>query len=299
MEAVLVPVIGVSQRSGTHWVADLLAAHPSCRVALDRPGRAGAGWEDLALEPAHLLARYASTLRRRWGEGFDDPELETRLLRCLGDGLTRFVVDPDGAGGDARETHVVTRSPTTAGLDLLPRLWPAARPVLLVRDGADVVASALRSFGGRPERWIRVWREGARAMRAFDDQHPGAAVVVRYEDLVADLEGELRRICVHVGLDHGRYDRDALAGAGIRGSSDTAAGAGGLHWRPQHPPRFTPVGRGRDLPPPVLARLAWLAGPELTHWGYAVPRPPDRPTLHRGRDLVWAAARLGRRTVAR
>ncbi len=267
---VVVPVIGVSQRCGTHALADLLAAHPDCRRPTTRSATRGGDWEDLLLEHADALAGYAHRTRRRWDPAFDDPAAEDRLLAALGSALARFAADPfgDGDPADGTPTHVVTKSPTTAGLHLLPRLRPDARPVLLVRDGADVVASARASFGGSDERWIRVWRQGARDIRDFATTHPGTGLVVRYEDLLADTRA-VAAVCAHVGLDPDRLAVSSLTDLGVRGSSQTAAA--GLHWRPEAPAEFRPVGRGAALPSTVRQRLGWLAGPELAHFGYDVP----------------------------
>lgn len=305
MTPVVVPVIGISQRSGTHWTADLLAVHPGCRHAMARTGQAGSGWEDLVFEQAHHLSSFAADVRRRWGQGFDDAAMEARLLTALGTGLASFVADPDGSAGTVgtpgrslTESHVVTRSPTADGLHLLPRLWPDARPVLVVRDGGDVVASALRSFGGSAERWIRVWRAGARQILAFGNEHPGVGLVVRYEDLIDDLGPQMTRILRHVGLDPGPYDFDRAADLGVRGSSDGAHGQGGVQWGPTHPDDFHPVGRKVSLPSATRHRLAWLAGPELASLGYDTADAPAS-LEHRMRDAAWAVARLGRRALGR
>lgn len=291
----LVPLIGISQRCGTHWLSDLLTSHPDCRRPMARRGTGGADWEDLLLEGSDLLVRYASRTRQRWDPAFRTPALEDRLLASLGTGLARFATDPDDTSPD-QATHVVTKSPTADGLEHLPRLWPGARPVLLVRDGADVVASATASFGGLAERWIRVWRAGAHSIITFLDAHPGIGLLVRYEDVVEDLAGSLVRICDHVGLDPANLDLDAARRLGVRGSSQAAGGAGPLSWEPAHPERFEPVGRGRDLPDDVRERLGWLAGDELRALGYAVP-DAGRPAGHRLRDVAWSGARLTRRAV--
>lgn len=291
---VLVPVIGVSQRCGTHWLSDLLCLHPGCRRPTDRRGTRGADWEDLALAHAGLLSDYATRTRRRWDEAFRTDELESRLLASLGAGLAAFVADPYRER-DGGASHVVTKSPTAEGLAHLPALWPGCRPVLLVRDGADVVASATTSFGGLPERWIRTWRDGARAILSFTRCHPGAGLLVRFEDLVADTEAELRRVCAHIGLEPSAIDPDRVRAVPVRGSSQVAAGTG-LHWRPATPAGFDPVGRGRALDPSVRARLGHLAGAELAALGYTVPEA-GAAAGQRARDLLWGAARLGRRLV--
>lgn len=301
MSTVVVPILGVSQRSGTHWLADLLSCHSDCRPAVGRPGRAGSGWEDLLLEQSATLADYVRDVRTRWGAGFqDDPAMGQRLLRHLGDGLLEFVAIADG-DVPGPSTHVVTKSPTVAGLDRVASLWPSTRPVVLVRDARAVVASAIRTFGGSPERWTRVWREGARMIvrcRAADQS--GQLLLVRYEDLQRDLLPEMARIWAHVGLDPGGFDEQAAGSLPVRGSSETANEGGGVHWDPVPATEgFTPLHRGEQLTTPVLERIRWLAGAELEAFGYDVGAA--RPGWHgqRGRDAAWAIARWGRRAPAR
>jgi hypothetical protein len=82
-------------------------------------------------------------------------------------------------------------------LDLIRRLVPGARFVLMVRDGRDVTASFLRRMGevetGRA-RWIEDNRPVLAARGAAD------ATILRYEDLVADPEARLRAVCAFAGL---------------------------------------------------------------------------------------------------
>jgi hypothetical protein len=316
----VVPVLGITQRSGTHWLADLLACHPDCRPALRRPGLRDAGWEDLLLEQAPLLVRYAAAVRSRWDAGFrHDHALEDALLARLGEATLAFVasVEPDGGATRATPatgaacgaatgaaTHVVTRSPTVEGLELAGRLWPGTPVVVLVRDARAVVASALASFGGSAERWIRVWREGARTiLRARSADRAGQLLVVRYEDLCHDLAGTMTRVLDHVGLDPGCFDAGAAGRLAVRGSSETAREAGGLHWQPVTPPRgFDPLSRGEQLPAAVRARLAWLAGPELAALGYSGGGHDRAEAADAGRqrlaDVRWEVLRAGRRIAA-
>jgi hypothetical protein len=80
----------------------------------------------------------------------------------------------------------------------LDYLGPGARFIHIVRDGRDVVTSRHRRAPDRywvsPQRWVMDVNAG----RALE-KNP-RVITVRYEDLVNDVEGQLRRLCDFLGL---------------------------------------------------------------------------------------------------
>lgn len=265
-------VIGISQRCGTHYLYDLLIRHPDCRPALGRTSWEGS-WEDQLLRFADLLADYADRVVA--SNRLNDASLRATMLRNIGAGLldTLRTVDPDVAPDDPRRP--VTKTPLTDHLELFTDLFGSASLVLLVRDPRATVASALRTFGGPAEKWLQTWRSGARRIAAFVEAHPGAAVVVRYEDLYDDPAGAMTRICSDVGLEPGRYEHAEIP---VRGSSELGGRPAAINWDPV--PRtddFRPLARGDQLPAPVAARLNWLAATEMEQFGYG--GPPAEPAL--------------------
>jgi Sulfotransferase family len=98
-------------------------------------------------------------------------------------------------------------------LPLLRRLFPDAQYVHLIRDGRDAAISFLSMSEGiafetwahprSPAAFASVWRsEVAAARRHGQRLGPGRYLEVRYEDLVADAEGSLRRICSFAALPY-------------------------------------------------------------------------------------------------
>jgi Sulfotransferase family len=95
-------------------------------------------------------------------------------------------------------------------LPLLDRLFPDARWVHLVRDGRDAALSFLElpeGFSGRTWAQPRTaaqfaarWRVEIVAARRLGRQAGGRYLELRYEDLVAEPERELRRVCEHASL---------------------------------------------------------------------------------------------------
>ena len=91
-------------------------------------------------------------------------------------------------------------------LPLIERLFPAAVWVHLVRDGRDAALSFLslpEGFSGKTWALPRTaaqfaarWRTEILAARRLG----GSYLELRYEDLVADPERELRRVCDHASL---------------------------------------------------------------------------------------------------
>jgi LPS sulfotransferase NodH len=96
-------------------------------------------------------------------------------------------------------------------LATIDRLFPDAVYVHLIRDGRDAAVSFLEMPAGVvTETWAHPrdaagfacqWRAEVSKARALGRRAGPRYLEVRYEALVADPEGELRRICAHVGLD--------------------------------------------------------------------------------------------------
>jgi hypothetical protein len=97
--------------------------------------------------------------------------------------------------GDKTPRHVLH-------LATLGELFPEARFVHLIRDGRDVALSWAEQFSVPVVFAIRRWaRRVSRGRSAGRVLGPGCYREIRYEDLVADPERELRRLCGFVGLD--------------------------------------------------------------------------------------------------
>jgi hypothetical protein len=95
-------------------------------------------------------------------------------------------------------------------LPLLERLFPDALWIHLVRDGRDAGLSFLalsEGFSGRTWAQPRTaaqfaarWRVEIEAARRLGRRSGGRYLELRYEDLVAEPERELRRVCEHASL---------------------------------------------------------------------------------------------------
>jgi Sulfotransferase family len=95
-------------------------------------------------------------------------------------------------------------------LPLLERLFPDALWVHLVRDGRDAALSFLElphGFSGKTWALPRTvaqfaarWRTEIKAARRLGRQSGDRYLELRYEDLVAEPERELRRVCEHASL---------------------------------------------------------------------------------------------------
>lgn len=89
-------------------------------------------------------------------------------------------------------------------LDTLASLFPSARFIHVIRDGRDCAASFQRRWHRTPEltmfRWKKVLAEGRRQGQSLGHAR---YLEVRYEDVTADAEHWLRRICefVHLPFD--------------------------------------------------------------------------------------------------
>lgn len=159
----------------------------------------------------------------------------------------------------------------------LAALFPEATFVQVVRDGRDVAASfvELGWAAGVTEaalHWRLRVRRGRRDGRALGS---GRYHELRYEDLVADPEAALRRLCdqIDVAWDPAMLDHRARAADVARTTSHPD-----YHRRLAAPVTADLRDWRRDLPEADVARIEAVAGDALAELGYdrSGLRPPTR-----------------------
>lgn len=219
--------------------------------------------------------------------GFDEPR-----LRKIFDGA------PDSAAGAIRAFYsaYATRhskprwgDKTPVYMESIARLGGTlggqARFVHLIRDGRDVAVSRGARAVKRGRAATPVTKEAETWKRRIEDARQQATEVdhyleVRYEDLIADPEATLRRVCDFTELE---FDAGMLAyheGARERLSElSDLPGKGGkvrpgserveAHALTSEPPRADRIERWRtDLAPSSIANYEQVAGELLADLGY-------------------------------
>ena len=286
---------GILPRSGTNFLWDLLLIHADCTR-----GRTPVN-EDLFLDHSDDLVAFVSTVRGAWDPiwGTFDADTTDRLYAAVGDGLLSFLWTD-------RTRRLVSKSPSVRHLDRFFSFFPRARLLILVRDGRAVVQSAMDTFGWDFDRACRAWADAARTIRRFqqiESAHADRWRLVRYEELVDHVEGQLRALFEFLELDATRYDFEAARNLPVRGSSAFGRDGHKVHWEAvTKDASFAPKERWRSWSTARLARFDWLAGAELVELGYASSRVRFSflaRTLQRLRDWRWHAAEAARRALYR
>ena len=164
----------------------------------------------------------------------------------------------------------------------IQRVLPEARFVHIIRDGRDVSLSHLRMNWG-PETYAqsaRLWRNRIRKARkmAPSVKH---YTEIHFEDLVADTEGSLRRVCEFIDLDYdpvmldyheraeGRLAEKARELPRKNRPNQPAEARLESHRLAKEPPRSDRIGMWRErMTDEEVAEYEAIAGDMLVELGY-------------------------------
>jgi len=272
-------------RSGTTMLQVALHAHP--RIAIPPET-----W--LLVDAYRDRMRFGDLATRAGKEALADWLLQRRKLRDLGlgrQGVRRLVLDAPPTLGSALGALLQgyaqrfdkprwgdKRPAYYQDVSAVLRLFPDAQFVHLVRDPRACVASLQRMpwwRQGTPAAvatWVEAVDYGARWRSRLG---PGSWHELRYEDLVADPEPELRRLCAYLGEQYSpamtRPDSVPRAAVPRRKTWHARARSG------MDSDRTTAYRQGLDRVD--LQLVEWVAGSRLQRAGYALEgagRPPSR-----------------------
>jgi sulfotransferase family protein len=165
--------------------------------------------------------------------------------------------------GAERGTDLIwgDKSPAyTEHVDLLGRLFPQARVIHVVRDVRDYCLSLRKTWNKNMIRGAQRWADGVVKARRDGERLGDRYMEVRYEDLLAQPEAELRRCCSFLGL---AFDRSLLE---LRFSTEHLGDAQGARTIVSTNARKYE----QMLEPGMRARIEAIAGSALREFGYGV-----------------------------
>jgi protein-tyrosine sulfotransferase len=255
---------GVLPRSGTNYLANAIALHP------DVAGFPRQMWEF----PMLYVAPGAEALQSEFTAMFPGNEAilgRYEFLTYLASGWMAALQS------DAGRKRILMKSPHVQHIGLFPAIFPRDKLVLCIRDGRDVVASTMKTFGGHLLRKsfrqiVMEWKLATEAALTFAEggpNHYGNAVVIRYEDGVRDPRQVMQDLLVTLDLDPARFPFDQLTELPVIGSS-TSQAEGAMRWQPvERDSSFNPIGRWHDWPRRRMKEFMHIAGDTLTRAGYA------------------------------
>lgn len=287
-------ILSLTRRSGTNFLYQLLGRHPD--VA---PSRL---YEDFILHDAHLLYEYVQSTERNWHPGWAGASVAAALVRELGDGLRRFLVGVGSEQGNCGK-RLVTKTPSIQNASTLFQLLPDAFLVIILRDGRDTVESGVRSFGWSYEEATRAWCAQAAKLLQFKREqieHRDRYRIVRFEDLTANPEGQLREILGFLELDASQYDFTTITSVPVYGSSTFRGSRGGIDWEPvAKTDAFNPIGRWECWSAYRRRRFSRVAGRLMHELGYNCEPWRGSGIEALGHAVIDALMRRRRRSLGR
>ena len=287
-------------RSGTKLLRALLNRHAGVRIAnietefLPWLARRFVRFGDLR-DPARFAAFHAAMSRHsyfRWRAEHGRPVDAGRWHAACAEfsvagvfeGLIREDVDaPQGSGriwGDKSPSYI-------DDLRLIVRLYSAAKVLHIIRDVRDYCLSMHKAWGKDMLRAAQRWADGVRDARADGARLGADYLELRYEDLLADPESELQRVCAFLGV---AFDPGMLE---LERSSENLGDARGAS-------RVLADNRGKFrhvMAPGTLARIEEIAAPVLIQCGYEPALPLRAPRRLSGVEMRLAQLRDAWRLV--
>jgi len=254
-------VYGVTTRSGTNYVANLLAYHPDIEAWPNNV------WEVPFLRHIGKIMDFEEGFFRN--KNLSENMQEHDFLTIFGSAFMGYLHSFVPA-----EKTMLVKEPNVSFLPYFPVVFPNEHLLLILRDGRDVVYSTLKS-------WPQVdfsdvcqrWNDSARLILQFISKYKDnpAYMLIKYEDVVADPAKFIKTACDRYTLNVNTFPFKELDTMPVIGSSVASQKDGAVTWdHVEKPKDFNPVGRWQSWPEQQKNIFKKIAGETLQEAGYCM-----------------------------
>jgi protein-tyrosine sulfotransferase len=275
-------VLGILPRSGTHFLANLIAQHSDCVHSIIP--------EDFILEKSNNLKKNIGKLTGNWKDQLklEEPEysiLNKILYNSIGNSFKDFLFETkenaailkkknkeDSNINSIENKYLITKTPSVVNIKNFLDFFPNEKVLVIVRDGRMLVESYVNSFSKNREEAIREWAAGARSIKEFNiEAHSKSVSLIKYEELHLNTEVKLKEILSFLELDVSRINLETALNLPVFGSSTFKRGKGEVHWWPvQKTTDFKPLENSANWPRKYHERFNWLTKEEMEFLGYTL-----------------------------
>jgi protein-tyrosine sulfotransferase len=252
---------GVMPRSGTVYTGELLRLHPDIHAYPNDL------WEIPFLEltgdnlktQEHFFRAFKQNLGKIGRQDF---------LPLFGASLIAYLYSfvPQGK-------RMLIKIPDVQYLTYFFTVFPYETPLLLMRDGRDLVASTIQSWPGKKFSDVcKLWANSVEMVKQFRIRYPEEKYgycAVKYEDVIAKPEEFIKTICNKYGLAGDSFPYGRIKDLPVRGSS-TVKNTENPTWDPMEKPiNFSSLGHWKDWDHRKRTIFKKIAGKALIDSGYS------------------------------
>jgi hypothetical protein len=252
---------GMMQRSGTNYLGELVRLHPD---VFAHPNQL---YEVPFLRSLKGLLDFQTNFTEAFPAS-NERIGENGLLAIFADSFMEYLHSYVPAG-----KRMLFKTPSVRYLNYFFTLFPDENLIILIRDGRDVVQSAVKSWPHRNfDRLCYEWEVSAKMCINFGNSNLNyvkSYLVVKYEDIFADPKKNVINIYQKFGLDVAKYPLNQIEAVPLFGSS-TVQPNGEVTWdaRIRRPSDFNPIGRWQAWTPEMKQTFKEIAGQSLIDLGY-------------------------------
>jgi hypothetical protein len=217
-----VSIVSPTGKSGTNFLSNMLKTVGLC----ESPAKEVLAREDHLVFHSALLLDYVRETASIWRIWEKNEQIikkrSNELLRCLGEGITNFIIDANNGILPA-----LIKTPSSRGINNFSKLFSGSKLILLVRDGRDTTESAVKAgYWPDYESAFEAWSIGARSLVDYMGSSVNAEgiswILVTYESLVTDSTATVKQIAEFLGADFNNLQIERANHLPVYGSSQSA-----------------------------------------------------------------------------
>lgn len=253
---------GIMQRSGTNYLSELVRLHPD---VFAHPNQL---YEVPFLRSLKGLIDFQSNFIEAFPAS-NDRIGKNGLLTIFADAFMNYLYSfvPE-------EKRLLFKTPSVRYLNYFFTLFPDENLIILIRDGRDVVQSAIKSWPQLNfDRLCYEWSISAQMCLSFCANHlkySKSYLLVKYENIFESPQDFIIDACKKFELDLEKYPFDEIENVPLLGSS-TVKPNGEVAWdeNVKRSSEFNPIGRWQEWNPEIKQAFKDIAGQSLIDLGYA------------------------------